>query len=331
MSDTRSAPAAPDQTRLVTLDVLLGSLVEATGLTSRPDLNGRCGVVTAKTETGRLSVQFRGEDGAKALRPEQLLLLRSGSDGAPMPQHFPSPDVRRQSMEVSDIKRILAFGDSLTAGFFDSGDQFCPYALSLARSLLPEVVADVWVNGLSGHEGKEMVEQVDTDHTTDAVGRAGVGLRWALQKTGPFDLVVIMAGTNDVGRWHEPADIARNVQQLHCICHEAGVSTVMLSVPQSGALFGEGRMHAEYRRNWEKLNELLSEWAAGAGVNKEGGPGVVSHVDTSKLVPYSDVSSDGAVPLFEDDTLHFTVAGSHRLGEGLAQTLRGLPQLLHNL
>lgn len=285
-----------------------GSLVEARGLAGRADLNGERGILNGRVQAGRLGVDFPPPIGTIALRREKLLLLREAGECAPMPQSFPAPEP--DGCTLPHRQRILAYGDSLTAGYWDNGDRFWPYGAALAEGLLPDVVADVSVCGLSSFTAGELLEDIDSTRIRDGAGRRGVGLRRALLDNGPFDLVLIMVGTNDLGQPGDPDRIIGDMCALHEACHKAGIGTVALSVPPSGAVAELPR----YRKRWQRVNSLLSEW-----VLSKKGDGVRLFVDTNALVPFSEGSE-----LWEEDNLHLSKAGSVRLGESLVPLLKPL-------
>jgi len=225
-----------------------------------------------------------------------------------MPQRFLAPE--RSGSALPRRKHILAYGDSLTAGYWDEGDRFWPYGATLTEGLLPDIVANVSVCGLSSLTAAELLEGVDSLRIRDGVGRRGVGLRRALQDNGSFDLVLIMAGTNDLGEPNDPHSIFEDICALHKVCHAHGVDTVALSVPPSGAVLELKR----YRKRWGTLNSLLNDWV----VSKRG-EGVRLFVDTRAIVPFVEGSD-----LWEEDNLHLSKAGSTRLGAGLVPLLKPL-------
>lgn len=201
--------------------------------------------------------------------------------------------------------RILAFGDSLTAGYHSDGERFAPYAAALAQSLGGcGHSAEIWACGLSGLSARQMLEHADAPHVRDFAGRAGPGLRHLLREQGPFSLALLMAGTNDLGK-QSPAAIARSVEALHAVCHREGVPTVMLLVPPNRST----SRSPKHRERWRQVNALLSDWAQSLG-RKDG---VTLCLDTSTLVPFTPENG-----LWEDDGLHFSAAGSRQLGCRLA-------------
>ena len=82
--------------------------------------------------------------------------------------------------------RILAFGDSLTEGWTNFGREFHPYSCklhSLLQSICKSKSFNIVNRGISG----ETTDQMKTR------------LPRVLDKDGPFELVIILGGTNDLG------------------------------------------------------------------------------------------------------------------------------------
>lgn len=206
----------------------------------------------------------------------------------------------------SAVKRMLAYGDSLTAGYYARGTLFSPPAKSLGAALAEPT--DIWVCGLSGLTALQLAEGLEEESLTDVTGRVGKGLLVALRDHGPFDLALLMAGTNDLGKAWDAAAVAGFVRQLHTACHAEGVSTVALTVPPSGAVQRSSRI----RRKQQGVNNALRAMAAEepAAQGKAGFAGVI---DTGSLVPYDDEST-----CWEPDGLHYSKAGSELLGQRLA-------------
>merc|ERR1712129_53065 len=110
---------------------------------------GRCANGRNSRETAEVQEKEKA-DGEEELSEETFLQERG-----PMPQRFcPRPNGRH--VVLPSTRRILAFGDSLTAGYYASGWRFAPYGAALAEALLPDIQAEVWVCGLSGLTAREM-------------------------------------------------------------------------------------------------------------------------------------------------------------------------------
>mmetsp|Transcript_28057 Transcript_28057/g.65177 ORF Transcript_28057/g.65177 Transcript_28057/m.65177 type:complete len:533 (-) Transcript_28057:1934-3532(-) len=222
-----------------------------------------------------------------------------------MPEVVSSPDTGKGFPR----KRIVAFGDSLTAGWYNLGRSFEPYAKSLVKNLPAEIPVDVHVCGLSGYSAGQMVDSLGQDNLRDNAGRKGKGLSLILQQLKPVDLVMIMAGTNDCGRQANPKEVVAAVKKLHAICHQAGSRTVLLSVPQSRQMCNV----ATARDRRYAVNDALLDWA------RERPPGLAMFIDTDTILPWSDKN-----PLWESDGLHFSRLGSQHFGAKLASRLQPL-------
>jgi len=93
--------------------------------------------------------------------------------------------------------RVLCFGDSLTAGYTNWGMRHFPYAAHLTDHLqaaFPSTLIHVDVEGMSG-------AQVRGQYT----GRLNRACTKA--KDAPYDWIVIMGGTNDLGWGGQPQEI----------------------------------------------------------------------------------------------------------------------------
>ena len=125
----------------------------------------------------------------------------------------------------SKPRRVVCYGDSLTAGFCSLGAQFEPYGRTLVKELdTSGVPCEIVVSGHSGKTAEEMVAALDSS-IRDVVGFEGRGLTRILDEDVASDLVIIMAGTNDMGMGAAPDTIVKHIAQLHAACHSRGVPT----------------------------------------------------------------------------------------------------------
>jgi len=208
-------------------------------------------------------------------------------------------------------RRVLAFGDSLTAGFHSGGQAFEPYGATLAGVLGDDVAIEVRVCGLSGLTAIELARRQDAECITDIVGRCSKGIQRVLAEEGPFDLAIIMIGTNDLGTTSAPSEvIVAHAQSLHWCCHQMGVPTVALSVPPNlGTACSAG-----YLNQWQNLNCQLQQWVHGSST----AAGVAMFVDTAHILASADCH------IWESDGIHLSPMGSQWLGRALAPLLRPL-------
>merc|ERR1712061_692832 len=95
--------------------------------------------------------------------------------------------------------RVLAFGDSLTAGF----PSLEPYAQAMAESLSDMgIPVEVTVCGLCGMTVHQMLAGMNESSLIDSIGRTGIGLMELVRVKRGFwtkaDIVLVMAGTSDL-------------------------------------------------------------------------------------------------------------------------------------
>jgi len=196
-------------------------------------------------------------------------------------------------------QRILCYGDSLTAGFYNGGTAFEPYGQTMSRELggMGEQ-CDVAVCGLSGKTAMELVQGLESPGMTDITGHVGKGLARILAEEGPFDLVIIMLGTNDLGQGHPPETILNSISQMHAACHRYNIPTVAMAPPTVD--FGAPRASRQ------QLANLLAGWTNAT-------KGVVAFVDCEEFCPRHQRM------LWEPDQLHLSPSGSQALGRRMAR------------
>lgn len=129
------------------------------------------------------------------------------------------------------------------------------------------------------------------------------GLRSAIRavKDPPLSLVILMAGSNDIGYGFDAATITRNIKRLHEVAWESGVPrTVAIGIPPSGyqSVNGGARDLAnEINSNLERICRSESDGKA-----------------TFVPFPFQFESGGGN---WDPDTLHFSPKGYQVLGESL--------------
>jgi hypothetical protein len=196
-------------------------------------------------------------------------------------------------IDESCTHRILCYGDSLTAGYCANGSQYSPYGDTLQDALISVgIQAEVYICGISGHRADQMVAELDDPLCKDMTGHYGKGLAHILDHDGPFDLVILMAGTNDFSPSQHYRSIEASIHKLHSTCHIREVPTMMLAPPCSNQ-----NMRCE-------LSGRLSSWASEK-------PLVMDFIDPEEVIPRSNSS------FWDPDIVHFAPAGSHTLGLAL--------------
>mmetsp|Transcript_45692 Transcript_45692/g.83684 ORF Transcript_45692/g.83684 Transcript_45692/m.83684 type:complete len:368 (+) Transcript_45692:71-1174(+) len=203
--------------------------------------------------------------------------------------------------KAGKAKRILCYGDSLTAGFYNGGSSFEPYGHTLSQELRSMGdMCNVDVVGLSGKTASECVQGLNSPAITDCTGRAGKGLSRKLAEEGPFDLVIIMLGTNDLGQGQAPQTILKSVSQMHAACHRMNIPTLAVAPPTVD--------QGQPRAGRQQLAQLLASWAQAT-------KGVAAYVDCEEFCPRHERQ------LWEPDQLHLSRVGSQAFGRRMARWL----------
>mmetsp|Transcript_9173 Transcript_9173/g.31056 ORF Transcript_9173/g.31056 Transcript_9173/m.31056 type:complete len:243 (-) Transcript_9173:209-937(-) len=193
--------------------------------------------------------------------------------------------------------RVLAFGDSLTAGFTSGGRAFWPYAPRLAERLGPGWQVDH--TGLSGWTARQMAANAEEDHLVDVCGMEWPGglrrqLRAARAAGSPYDAVCLLAGTNDLpvvaGGHCTAEDVGDALRSLCTHAHEEGATVIALAVPHSTATHSAPSMGAARKA----VNKRLAALQASGCVDRI--------VDPAAMLPLENSS-------LWDDGLHLTQAG----------------------
>lgn len=157
--------------------------------------------------------------------------------------------------EYSHI-RILAVGDSLTAGITrgDGVRSQAPYAPLLEKAL-EQTFGNVTVfkKGFPGWTSVEL---------RSGRGRGGSFLREMLDEILPLDLVIILAGTNDIlGRLYKDPqnNVSANVIALHQECYDQNVPhTIALEIPGAKPYLQSGELSEQV----EILTRHLKQFSA---------------------------------------------------------------------
>lgn len=196
-------------------------------------------------------------------------------------------------------RRVVCYGDSLTAGFCSKGAQFEPYGRALMKELETSgVPSEILVCGHNGKTAAEMVVALDSS-IMDVVGLQGKGLARILDDVAA-DLVIIMVGTNDMGKGSRPETIVKDIAKLHAACHKRGVPTIALVPPPAPCT------PIQRERDRMRLRELITKWAVGQ-------TRVEAVVDSARWA-----GLDAGPVVWDSDGLHFCPHGSALLGHGLA-------------
>ncbi len=201
--------------------------------------------------------------------------------------------------------RILAFGDSLTAGYYRSGLSFAPWAPVVQRIVNVKAVDHI---GLSGWTTDQMAKALDDAVCNDLAGRKWSGLRHRLgiaaSRGAPYDCVLVLGGTNDLAQQTTAAEIVRNLEKLHRVAHAHGACSVAFSIPPSRAA-----QHVKWLGALRsEANDAIRAWAEAQPRE------LVAFVDGATLVPMAEEDSE----FWEPDGLHMTAKGYEEFGTRMA-------------
>ena len=123
--------------------------------------------------------------------------------------------------------RVLAVGDSLTAGYYNGGAAFHPYCKRLEMLLQ---------TALDDREGKRTrCEEVGrSGWTSEAIAKNGPA-RGALEAAAAagraYTHVAVLAGTNDLCRRVPPEEILANLEHLWEMARQHGALVLALTIP----------------------------------------------------------------------------------------------------
>ena len=115
-----------------------------------------------------------------------------------------------------------------------------------------------------------------------------------------ISLVVLLIGTNDLGRRRDVADIVRDVERLHALLHARHAFTVSVAIPASGFTERDGDANEKRVAVNDKLEEFCKEREA-----------------CLAFVAAGEFQKELMAP----DSLHYNEAGYKELGEKIARVI----------
>jgi len=201
-----------------------------------------------------------------------------------------------QNIDEDSTKYILAFGDSLTKGYYNFGLKYHPYSLRINK-LFEENELDFKVieSGVNGEGTEKMLKRIKTFFQ---------GENFPLK----FSLVIIYAGANDLGSMSYEK-IAENILSLNKYVIECGLPTILVTLPQSQCdimydFYGEKRI---------KVNEHLRKVAI--EIEK------LTICDLDNHIRFISMDNKERKKYW-DDHIHFTPLGYDLIGEYIFNTIK---------
>lgn len=239
----------------------------------------------------------------------------------PVEARLLSSDPRFQTFNMADelkespknLIRILAFGDSLTTGNTGGNENLAldrPYTVHLSKLLNenhPDIEFEVDNKGIYG----ELV-----------CGEMTSRLPNLLKECGPYDVVIILGGTNDIIEPKQGLENAllEGIKMLHSRVKGHGAKCIALTIPETDFYFhGLGKrglswVKAEGERIRLEVNENLRKYI-------DQGDNSVILCDLEKKFPQQGLSKED-LGKFWSDGLHFTEEGYNKMAGIIYQDMK---------
>ena len=192
------------------------------------------------------------------------------------------------------MKNILCFGDSLTCGYYNNGNNFYPYAHKLQQLL---IYTNIDYIGLNGWTTNDMLTEANNPNCIDAIGKIWKGLKCQLLEK-KYDYCIILAGTNDLDEL-ENYNI-NDLFHLHKIVHDSGCKSIALTIPQ--VKFESADKRITLHRN--NINNMIIKCNSDL-INKN----LYTYIDISKKLPLLEASYDVRKSLWDNDGIHLNPNG----------------------
>lgn len=198
--------------------------------------------------------------------------------------------------------RILAIGDSLTEGYYHYGYHFHPYAKSLG-DLLDSVNISVEIIQ-QGVSGERVVPQM--------VNR----LNNRLKRDKPYDWVIILGGTNDLGHGISAEEIFKEgLQPMYEAClNRTGRKIKLAAMTVIQNAFNAPTSEADQNR--QLLNTMIRNY-----VTQSKDQDRICLVDLDQGIPYHSLRDEEKKQLW-DDGLHLKPAGYDLMGKLIFDVIR---------
>jgi len=200
-------------------------------------------------------------------------------------------------------RSILCFGDSLTAGYAKHGRVYYPYSTYLTKILSKQnaTIKLIENSGISGDLAIRMPERLE--------GKLQRG-----KKVGkPFDVLVILCGTNDIGQLVAEEDVAESYAKLHDIAAKHGILyQIWLTVPELSWEMSLSDFATQLRETRRRCNTYISN------MPQKNNDCFVC--DLASEIPY-ETASEAQRKEWWDDGVHFTAAGYEKMAGAIATSI----------
>jgi len=189
--------------------------------------------------------------------------------------------------------RILALGDSLTAGYYNHGQDYHPYATHLTYLFeSANIPVEIDERGISG-------ERV----IPTMVNR----LRRFLNNDASYDWIIILGGNNDLCRVLAEKIFKQGLEPMYEMCLNHTQKKVKLAVMT--VIENSYDMPTQKDdQDRQALNAMIRDYVAKSNAQDR-----ICLVDLDKGIPYHNVSNDEERKRIWDDGVHLTPAGYDRM------------------
>ena len=193
------------------------------------------------------------------------------------------------------MARVLCFGDSLTEGYtFQQSGEFHPYSIKLRRLLEEHIKGAPVVVDTAGVSGEVVVPTM-----TQRLDQ------FLKESSQPYDWIIILGGTNDLGRGLPAEELLPNLLGLHDRAKQTGCRTLALALPQFRYELEPDC--EEYRKKKAKINEGLKKYCEESGSK-------TIYVDLWNGLPFGSLPKD-EMALYWVDGLHMTPKGYDKMAQ----------------
>ena len=188
--------------------------------------------------------------------------------------------------------KVFCYGDSLTAGTSPPLNQEFPYAKHLQEKLrtMPGLESSIvrW-KGYPGWTSSALLSEGGLPALLDNIHASA----------GTLDLMIILAGSNDLAYETDSQAILNSITDMHDIALSKGSKTIALGIPPSGwqVQSNSARVLAN------SVNSQLESWA------KEN--------ESIFFAPFPIQEFDRSSGFWSPDGLHFSPDGYKKIGESL--------------
>ena len=197
--------------------------------------------------------------------------------------------------------RVLCLGDSLTEGYtFQKSGEFHPYSINLQRLFDEHSGVGKVVVETAGVSGEVVVPSMTQ--------RLDKLLKEAKQ---PYDWVIILGGTNDLGMGRKGEELLPHIIGLHERAKVSGSRTLALAIPQY--LYELNPENEAYKNEKARVNEGLKVYSENS--NK-----TTLFVDLWNGLPFGSLCSEER-DLYWVDGLHMTPKGYDKMASIIFVTL----------